>query len=101
MNDTQNPNCQEEVIYKKREMDISHDTIIGVGDDVPPRNRNRTTPMDVVLAAFLLFLIFYGFFALTNPQTYPILGKITPLGKLDPLIGLIMFVVGVYILFKR
>lgn len=58
------------------------------------------TPMNIVRSAVVLFLIFYGFFALTNPQMYPVLGKTIQYGNFDPLIGFVMFIVGNYLLVR-
>lgn len=89
-----------ESLIRNRETDISDDTLIGFGDCMA-KVKNKLNLIEVGQIAVLLFLIFYGFFALTNPQLYPVLGRITPFGRLDPLIGLIMLLLGVYFLFRR
>ncbi len=97
------PDGREGVI--KNQKAISHDSVSGAGDivvkkTVVKKTKSAFTPINIVQSAFILFLIFYGFFAMTNPQMYPIFGRTMQYSNFDPLIGSIMFIAGMYLLVK-
>jgi len=90
------------------ETDISSESEKPNGVSMPRRRRTIINPKDLSsLLKFVLGFVFmlYGFFALTNPDMYPILGKILADGEyveliqLDPLWGLIIMVIGALLLF--
>lgn len=63
-----------------------------------PTNKPKTTPIEVGKASVLIFIIFYGFFAFTNPEMYPIIRNTSEYGIIDPILGLIMYISGIYVL---
>ena len=59
---------------------------------------------DIAKAFVSVIFILYGFLAFTNPDQYPILRKIVTfsiINKIDPLIGLLLVIAGLYLLFRK
>ena len=59
---------------------------------------------DIAKAFVSVIFILYGFLAFTNPDQYPILRKIVTfsiIDKIDPLIGVLLVIGGLYLLFRK
>ncbi len=94
------PDTQEEV--RKREIDISHETLNAIGDDIPRSHGN-----EIGLKIFYTILAVYGFLTFLNPNEFPITrGFIenTPyfyIAQYERLFGIILVVIGLYLLQEK
>lgn len=81
------------ILYYKMENYIKYKRIWKSGE-IMTRKGKEFRELTQIGVAFIFTI--YGFLALTNPDSFPLLHI-----KLDPLIGFILFLVGVYIIFIR
>lgn len=82
-----------------------------IGELMPSKlrlKRSRGSVLDFITMIIGFLFIFYGFFAFTNPDKYPILRKTLELffdsslvQRIDPFLGLIVMLIGAYIIFVR
>lgn len=82
-----------------------------IGELMPSKlklKRSRGSVLDFITIIIGFLFVFYGFFAFTNPDKYPVLRKTLEffldsslVQKIDPFLGLIVMLIGIYIIFVR
>jgi len=94
-------------LYYKMKNHIKDFIEIKLGVKMPSRRTTIKVSKGVegIAKAFVsVIFILYGFLALTNPDQYPILRKVIAepfIEKIDPWLGIVLVVIGVYLLFKE